>query len=351
MARVRSLVRVKMMIDEIRLRQNTGKELGMMPQFSLDDNNISGRVLIVEDSPMAAEKMFNVLNGKCECIVESDPQPETILKHLQSQEFSLVIVSLDLQKMDGLRLCAMIRSIEILRRLCLLVVIEDGDRRKLVQALDLGVNDYVKRPIDFNEFMARVVTQLKRHHYAEQLRHNMEASMEYAVTDPLTGLFNRRYLNMHLNGLIEKTSHSSKTLALCILDIDFFKSVNDTYGHDVGDEVLQEFARHLVDNVRNVDLVVRLGGEEFVIVMPETELRQASIGADRIRAKISDTPFIVNTPEGKLSVTASIGIACLNSSSETAESLIKRADAALYRAKKTGRNRVVLHKGKQADAA
>ncbi len=341
-ARVRNLTRLKMMSDELRARGKTGAQFGMEEQNF--NSPPSGNILIAESNPTVAEKMLSRLPENCRGIIESDPQK--IMALLEKEEFSLVVVSLNLAGFDGLRLCSMIRSQEHLRKICLLAAGEDGDNRKLIRALDLGVNDFINRPIDYNEFYARVVSQLKRFAQSELLRKNVDAGMEYAVIDPLTGMYNRRYLNMHLNSLYRKSYEFDKPLSVAILDIDHFKSVNDTYGHDVGDVVLREVAARVKKNIRNFDLGVRTGGEEFVIVMPETDLGQAGAVAERLRQKVCAQPVYVESMDRSLEITASFGVAGLCMHDKNPEDVIKRADSALYHAKRTGRNRAVIHRGK-----
>jgi two-component system cell cycle response regulator len=224
-------------------------------------------------------------------------------------------------------------------------VVSDGDRRKLNQALEMGVNDYLTRPVDKNELVARVRTQLRKKLYSDRLRHNVQLSLEMAITDQLTGLHNRRYMSRHLDNLLAQAHKSGKALAFVIMDIDFFKMVNDTHGHDIGDEVLREFARRISANIRGIDLACRFGGEEFVVVMPDTDIAYAYAVADRLRKSIETTPIEISRAPGKLTITISIGIAGSEGENDGAEELLHRADQALYRAKKTGRNRVV------ADAA
>jgi two-component system cell cycle response regulator len=166
-----------------------------------------------------------------------------------------------------------------------------------------------------------------------------------AITDQLTGLHNRRYMSRHLDNLLSDATKTGKSLAFVIMDIDFFKSVNDTHGHDIGDEVLREFAKRIAANVRGIDLVCRYGGEEFVVVMPDTDVAYAYMVAERLRKSIETTPIEISRAPGKLNITISIGIAKSEIENDTAEALLHRADQQLYCAKRTGRNRVV------ADAA
>ncbi|HUB85727.1 MAG TPA: diguanylate cyclase, partial [Rhizomicrobium sp.] len=234
------------------------------------------------------------------------------------------------------------RSLPEGRNTPILVLVSDGDRRKLNQALEMGVNDYLTRPIDKNELIARVRTNLRKKLYADRLRHNVQLSLEMAITDQLTGLHNRRYMSRHLDNLVSSAQKSGKPLAFLIMDIDHFKSVNDTHGHDIGDEVLREFASRISANIRGIDLACRFGGEEFVVVMPDTDMDFASTVAERLRKSVETNPFVISRAPGKLNVTISIGIAASLSEGDTAEALLHRADQALYRAKREGRNRVIL---------
>ena len=169
----------------------------------------------------------------------------------------------------------------------------------------------------------------------------MQESIELAVTDPLTGLHNRRYLETHLSTLVEKIGNRGKALSLLALDIDHFKAVNDTHGHDVGDKVLQEFAQRILNEVRGVDLVARTGGEEFIVVLPNTSVSQGAEIAERIRENVVSTSFELGEDMPTLAVTVSIGVSTLDDPADEPDDILKRADLALYDAKNTGRNRVV----------
>ena len=256
-----------------------------------------------------------------------------------------MIVSLGLENFDALRLCSQVRSLERTRNVPILVVVEVEDNARLLRGLEIGVNDYLVRPIESNELLARVRTQIRKRRYGARLRDNVQMSMELAITDPLTGLHNRRYMESHVTSLVEQALARGKPLALLVVDIDYFKAVNDAHGHDAGDDVLREFATRVKKSIRGIDLACRYGGEEFVIVMPETDMAVAAIVAERIRRRIAGEPFSIRAGAAALDVTISVGLAALAGVSDTAAAILKRADQALYRAKRDGRNRVV------ADAA
>jgi two-component system cell cycle response regulator len=339
-ARVRSLVRLKMMTDELRMRETTGQSMGLVdPALTLVDANPTGRILVIEDRPESVAWFSSALAPDHR--VSSVETFEEALVRVRGGDFDLIIVSLGMRGFDGLRLCSQLRSLPEGRNVPILVVVSDADRRKLAQALEMGVNDYLTRPVDKNELVARVRTQLRKKRYGDRLRHNVQLSLEMAITDQLTGLHNRRYMSRHLDNLISSAAQSGKALAFLILDIDYFKAVNDGYGHDIGDEVLKEFASRISANVRGIDLACRYGGEEFVVVMPDTDVTLAIAIAERLRKSIEANPISISRPPGKLNITISIGIAGSEGSSDTAEALLRRADQALYSAKRTGRNRVV----------
>ena len=343
-ARVRSLVRLKMMTDELRMRESTGQSMGLLdPAETLIDNNPTGRILVIEDRPESVAWFNNALKPTNE-VAAVDTFEEALVR-VKGGDYDLIVVSLGMRGFDGLRLCSQLRSLPEGRNVPILVVVSEGERRKLTQALEMGVNDYLTRPVDKNELTARVRTQLRKKRYADRLRHNVQLSLEMAITDQLTGLHNRRYMERHLSNLIGNAGKTGRPLAFLIMDIDYFKSVNDTHGHDIGDEVLREFSARIGANVRGLDLACRYGGEEFVVVMPDTDISFAYMVAERLRRSVETTPFDISRDPKKLNITISIGIASSEGEKDTAEALLHRADQALYRAKRDGRNRVV------ADAA
>jgi two-component system, cell cycle response regulator len=342
--RVKNLARLKTLNDEMMLRMATGAQIGALPGGTLawPRTESGGRILLVEDNERVVKRVAAVLGKLHEVHVE--PDLLAALARLGTKPCDLLIVSLNLAGADGLRLCGQVRSLERTRHLPIVVIVHPGDDARLLRALDMGVNDYLTRPVDRNELLARVRTQIKRKRHSDYLRDRLEESVELAVTDALTGLHNRRYMETHLATLAEQARATGRPLSLVLVDIDNFKSINDTHGHEAGDNVLRQFAARFRHNTRSIDLACRIGGEEFVIVMPDTGLELACQVGERLRECIAADPF--QTGSGiRLRVTASVGVATLEQSRGSLEALFKRADQALYVAKRGGRNRVV------ADAA
>jgi len=339
LARVRSLARLKVMIDELRTRAATSASLGVgeAALHTLNSSIENGRVLLVDDRPASAERVTAILGGVHHVDVEVDPQ-EALFRGAEGS-YDLLVISLGLEKSDPLRLCSQIRSLERTRNLPVLLIAETEDRARILRGLDLGVNDYLVRPIDRNELVARVRTQLRRKRYADSLRDNVQAAIEMAIIDPLTGLNNRRYLESHLATLLDQAAHKGRPLSLMILDIDHFKAVNDTHGHNAGDEILKSFSARIRKTVRTADLVCRLGGEEFVVVMLDTSLVVATRIAERVRSVIEAEAFPLDEQGGAIPVTVSIGLADRGLEANP-DALFKRADRALYASKSSGRNRV-----------
>ena len=340
-ARVRSLARLKVVLDELRARAVTAMSLGMPDPVmrALSEKGEGGRILLVDDRASSSERIIAALAPMHHAIIETDPQ-EALFKGAEGN-FDLIIVSLALRNFDGLRLCSQLRSLERTRQLPLLLIADIDDRQRILRGLDLGVNDYLMRPIDRNELLARVRTQLRRKRYADSLRDNVQASIELAVVDPLTGLHNRRYLETHLTNMVDNAAGRGRPCSLMILDIDHFKAVNDTFGHSAGDDVLKGFSSRVKRVVRTVDLMCRLGGEEFVIVMPDTPHSVAQKIAERVRKAVEGEAFAIDDGGRSIAITVSVGLAERGADANP-ENLFKRADKALYRSKKEGRNRVTL---------
>jgi len=343
-ARVRSLSRLKVSVDELRTRAMTSAALGVPNSLAqaIQDQGLNGRILLVDDWASSAERIQKALSAQHVVEVEAGPQ-EAIFRSAEGN-YDLVVVSLGLKNYDGLRLCSQLRTLERTRHLPILLVADLDDRAKVLRGLDLGVNDYLARPIDRNELLARVRTQLRRKRYTEALRDDVQTSIEMALIDALTGLNNRRYLETHLASMLEQATSRGRPLSIMILDIDHFKSVNDTWGHDGGDDVLRGFAKRVKRVIRNSDLMCRLGGEEFVVVMPDTGPEIAAVVAERVRGSVQAEAFRIEDGANHVPITVSVGLASTVRDADP-DTLFRRADKALYRSKNEGRNRVT------ADAA
>ncbi len=346
-ARVRSLVRLKAVTDELRTRALTSRDLGFADPLiqAAADSGLDGKVLVVDDRASSAERIVATLSPHHRVTLEPDPQHALFVSADEAPD--LVIVSMDLAGFDGLRVCSQLRSLDRTRNISILVLAEQDDSTRVLRALDLGVNDYLVRPVDRNELLARVRTQVRRKRYADRLRETVHASIELAIVDPLTGLHNRRYLDSHFTTLVDEALNRGRPMSAMVLDVDKFKAINDTYGHDAGDDVLREFAQRVRRSVRGVDLVARFGGEEIVVLMPDTPLETARLAAERIRERVQAEPFRIHKGRNSVAVTVSIGVSSVDGLGETPQTLLKRADLALYAAKSGGRNRVIV----QAQAA
>ncbi|HJZ17819.1 MAG TPA: PleD family two-component system response regulator [Stellaceae bacterium] len=340
-ARVRSLVRLKRMMEELRVREGICSKFGGS-DTSVSEDTGAARMMIVDDDEFAVARMTETLLPIAHSVVRASTCAEAWT--LLAPDIELIIASLCTPGGDALRLVTQCRANETFRQLPILLIADDRDLPRLAKGLDLGANDYLVRPVDRNELLARTATQVRRKRLQNRLEENYRRSLELALTDELTGLYHRRYLFVHLDELIARVNQDGISAAVLLFDIDHFKQVNDTYGHAAGDDVLRELAARTTHFVRNVDLVARRGdgaGDEFVVVMPETDTTIAAAVAERLRAAVAREPFTINPDRQKLSVTISIGVASA-ATGDDRDRLLSRADDALYAAKNRGRDCVVV---------
>jgi len=337
-ARVRSLTRLKQVMDELRAREASGRRIGVIAGAATRLGGTGGRVLIVDDNERQAQRLMAELAIEHRPVFETDPEKA----HLTARgPVDLIIVNATARAFDGLRFAATIRSDEATRHLPILAIVDPDERHRLVKALEIGVNDLLTKPLDPQEMSARARTQIRRKRYTDFLRDNLDHSLELAVTDQLTGLHNRRYMEGQLGALVKRAAHGGDPVSALMIDIDHFKKINDNFGHDIGDEVLREFAVRLASNVRAIDLPCRYGGEEFTRVIPGARLVDAQRVAERIRLHVAGSPFRVAGGKELLTVTISVGVATTLGEADTPDALLKRADEAVYEAKAAGRNRVI----------
>ncbi len=338
LARVRSLARYKTLSDELRIREAVGRRFGVIENLHYLEDGLSARILILEDDNRRGERIKRVLAAEQRPLLMSEANELGPEGHASVE---LMIVSTSGTSFDGLRLAAHIRSQTATRTLPILAIVDNHERDKALRALELGVNDFIDRPLDEEELLARVRTLVRRRRYIEALRESVDQTMEKAVTDQLTGLHNRRYMESQLKALLERMQRGGQPVSVLIADIDHFKRVNDLFGHDAGDDVIRQFSERLASNFRPRDLACRFGGEEFVVIMPDTLPEDAMQIAERLRHSIADAPFYIGRNREQLDVTCSVGVSVGNQAADIPETVLKRADQALYSAKQCGRNRVM----------
>ncbi|MGQ0533547.1 MAG: PleD family two-component system response regulator [Caulobacteraceae bacterium] len=344
MARVKSLLTLKLVTDELRAREENGRRLGAIDEEmrpdAVDQHRVfAGNVLVVDDNATQIKRIQTALGVEHRVSLVGDEA---------SGPPDLAVVSVHAKSFDGFRVIARMRSGETTRHLPILAIVDTDDRVRAVRALELGAHDIIIRPIDEEELIARARTLMRRKRYMDALRQRLDQSLELAITDQLTGLYNRRFLFSQLGPLVSRAQCGGEPVSAMTIDLDHFKRCNDAFGHDVGDGVLREFAARLGSNTRPSDFACRLGGEEFVVIMPRTPGDIACLAAERLRRSICASPFIVPGLAQPLEVTVSIGVASSEGADDTPETLLKRADEALYEAKRAGRNRVIGKAAKDA---
>ena len=347
LARLRSLIRLKLLIDMWQVREETSTKLGINDldiNFN-QENNQNGKILVFINDMGEARSLERILHED-KHYVELAESFDDYLQKVLKKPWELLIISMEKGgDKEVLRLTSQIRSHSntILRSIPILMMTDVVNQGKLIaKAFDIGISDYCSANPEPMEFLSRVRIQLRRFRYQDRLRNNYENSVAMASTDPLTGVYNRRFLDSHLTKMLQRSVEENKPITIAFCDIDFFKIINDTYGHDAGDRVLIEFSQRLQRNLRNFDLLARWGGEEFVIIMPDLDEERAKSVGERLRMKIAAEPFLANSAK-PIPVTVSIGVTRSIGKSDTIMDLVKRADDAMYEAKKSGRNRVVFN--------
>jgi two-component system cell cycle response regulator len=337
MARVRSLVRLKRLLDEWRARGETVRAMGLTSGSVFPPSVAGAQALVVDDWDLGAQTVQEALAR--EGIIAGRARTGAEAMELSAAvPFDLIVLSLSLIEEDPLKLASGLRAADATHEIPLLLIAEPEERDRMLRGFELGANDWLVLPLDENELRARARNQIRRKFYQDRLRTDLGAALEMALIDPLTGLYNHRYLMRHLRGLLE--GPQSRDLGVLMIDVDHFKSVNDDFGHAAGDRALRAVADVLRSSTRVFDSLARYGGEEFVVVMPGTTLDDALQAAERLRAAVEATPF--GGPGDICRLTVSIGIATSGQCPDTPEALLHAADLALYAAKRAGRNRIEI---------
>jgi two-component system cell cycle response regulator len=332
-ARLRALLRVKQVQDAWRLRAETARELGF-EAASGPEPGVRGATCLVLSSDQAEVDSVGRILGEDGVVCTGTAALDQAWAALSGASFDLAVLGLSAEGTEMLRFASRLRAHASTRDMPVLLVAEPSQRGLVLRGFDLGANDHVLRPVDPNELRARARNQIRRKHYQERLRADLDRSLELAVTDPLTGLRNRRYVVRHLEGVLR-----GGEAAVLMLDVDRFKSINDTHGHAAGDIALREVAERLKAHLRAADVVARYGGEEFMVVLAGAPAEYAGAVAERLLNTLGQDSIAIGSL--KLNITASIGLAVAPQGTSAAVATAA-ADFALYRAKAAGRNRVEM---------
>lgn len=344
-ARLRSLLRARDARQELHMRDGTRAALGFAEAGSLFAARAS--ITVASDNP---EQLLDqaALIGAPEITNITLDQILTAQDRLPKADLFIIDFRSGLDNENLLfRLLSELRSRSHTRHVSLLVLLPESAKSAGAMALDLGANDVVSTAVDDTEIALRAKTLIQAKQEADALRQTVASGMEAAITDPLTGLFNRRYALPHLARLSTESLKNGRQFAVMVLDLDHFKSINDTYGHSAGDDVLRQVGRRLQDNLRAVDLVARIGGEEFLVAIPNSDAVHARTAAERLCVLISGAPFYIGQDRSEVSVTMSVGVSLSPPDAQDCvpqglEELVNAADLALFEAKNAGRNTVSL---------
>ena len=301
---------------------------------------MSTSVLIIDDSDAVRERIIKTLESfdLFSRYYEAEDGLEGF-KKLLSSPVDIILCDLEMPRIDGFKFLSMMKSRPELQDMPVIMLTGRDDRDLKIKGLEQGASDYITKPFDVEELVARVRVHLKIKNLQDDLKRTNELLLELSNTDHLTGLFNRRYLMESLGKEVQRSQRKGGNLSLIILDIDHFKQVNDQYGHLQGDIVLQKVALLLQKELRAYDTAARYGGEEFIAVLPDASLEDAVFVANRVRASVCANRF--SGTLSQLSLTISLGVAMFSKTDcASVDSFIKLADDALFRAKANGRNRV-----------
>ncbi len=297
-------------------------------------------ILVVEDNPVSRKLLEKTLR-KSGREVTSVPNGKKALEAFRKNFFPIVLTDWMMPEMDGLELCRTIRQMDLPGYVFIVLLTAKDSKDDIIAGLEAGADDYLTKPFNYPELMARLKAGQRILELEKSLKKANEEIRILSITDALTGCYNRGYLTDRLTHEIKRALRYNHMLAVVLCDIDHFKVVNDTYGHQIGDLVLKSFVNTISESVRkDIDWVARYGGEEFLVVLPETDWQGAMAMAERLRQTIANTP--IDTPKGTIRITASFGATGLAQDLPTKEitmdSVINAADQFLYQAKGAGRN-------------
>jgi len=299
-------------------------------------------ILVVDDVKTNVNILVDLLAEEYDVLVSLDGQ--TALDILEEEKVDLILLDIMMPLMNGYDVCKILKQNQKTKDIPVVFITAMSDEESIEKAYLVGGSDYVTKPFKPRELLARVKKELQVQSLIQELESSKERLKLLASIDSLTNLYNRRYFSKVTEHILDLAKREKEDVSLIMMDIDNFKSVNDTYGHQIGDEVIVALSNRLLESQRKSDVVCRYGGEEFVVLLPNTDLEGAIVVAEKIREDIGN--ITVNLGEDScLQFTVSIGVSMVKMKEErNLEVVLKRADDAMYEAKKSGKNRVVSKK-------
>ncbi|RST70254.1 diguanylate cyclase [Candidatus Aquarickettsia rohweri] len=335
--RIKSLIRMKSSIDEIILRAGIGENLqNLLCAPLLDVEIANSKILLVDDSELI-HSIYDKLERK-NIIVDICKNPDQAVQKCLKNNYSLIIINSEIVDCNAIDIAVKIRNQVKLKHIPILMIIDEYDEDTLIKNLEIGINDYFITPGEIRELIVKSIAQVKKFHYIQNLK---STYLKDANIDELTQVYNRRYLEIYFKSLIKQLQNNEKISIICIIDIDNFKQLNDTWGHITGDKILKSIASILKNNIRSSDFIARIGGEEFIIILHHLTKLEAKSVIEKLSKNILETKFSDYSKIKTVKCTISAGIADINPEDTLAEA-INRADKNLYKAKSSGKNTVII---------
>ena len=341
LTRAKSLIRLRQYKEQIKSRTCSINSV----TSNIDEKNCIDNaelnlptILIVEDNKIDAKLLQRYLHGE-PYQIKFASDGENAISRSQQERIDVILLDLLLPGKSGFEVCSALKEKENTQNIQIVAITGLSDLESKLKGIELGVDDYLIKPVNMHILRTRVKSLVKKKALLDRLCDKYEMAVHSAITDKLTGLYNRRYFEHFLDFEIKRASRQKASLALLMMDIDNFKLINDTLGHLFGDKILNKLGEIIKSIIRETDLAARYGGEEFSIVMSNTGFEEAADIAERLRKAINQYNFDVT----KRPTTVSIGIALYPSDSTSLQDLLSNADRALYRAKHEGKNRVCVY--------
>ena len=341
LTRVKSLIRLRQYKEQIKSRTcslNSATYENEENNCVQDEELNLPSILIVEDNKIDAKLIQRYLQGEPYQIKFAGDGEEAISRS-QQERIDVILLDLLLPGKNGFEVCRILKEMEHTQNIQIVAITGLSDLDSKLKGIELGVDDYLIKPVNMHVLRTRIKSLVKKKALLDRLFNKYEMAVHSAITDKLTGLYNRRYFDYFIDLEFKRSLRENSSLALLMIDVDNFKNINDTLGHLIGDKILDKLGDLIKENIRETDLAARYGGEEFSIVMSNTDFEEAAEIAERIRKSIEACKFDIE----KLIITVSIGIALYPLDANALQELLDKADSALYRAKREGKNQVCAH--------